>query len=205
MNNELKRQVAGGGADLPRVYQAGKGSPQTNHRRHVQTRRDRRGGTVILYHGTLASLIPSILCDGLKPRGESKSHDEYIHSLSMPHLVYLTSSFGLALQHACRISERTAEGAEVAVLQLEMDSLKRRLLYPDEDYLEHEWNSDFIDWTLKEQLAFIERKRDTWKESLDLFKTVAYKGAISATALAECRVPRWLEQEKRRRFIRRAS
>jgi hypothetical protein len=153
-----------------------------------------------LYHGTLASLVPSILRDGLKPRGEKKSHDEYMNSASMPHLVYLTSSFGLALEHACRISERTAEGAEVAVLQLEIDSLKRRLLYPDEDYLGDELNSDFPDWTLKEQLEFMEEMRDTWKESLDLFKTVAYKGVVPASALTECRVKRWMEQEHRWRF-----
>ena len=155
-----------------------------------------------VYHGTLASLVPPILRDGLKPRGESKSHDEYMQSPSMPHLVYLTSSLGLALQHACRISERTAEGAGVAVLRVEMDSLKRRLLYPDEDYLEHEWNSDFIDWTLKEQLAFIERKRGTWKESLDLCKAVAYKGVITPTQIDVCPVPCWMEQEYRRWFQR---
>lgn len=157
---------------------------------------------MILYHGTLASLVPPILRDGLNPRGESKSHDEYMQSPSMPHLVYLTSSFGFALQHACRISERTAEGAGVAVLRVEMDSLKRRLLYPDEDYLEHEWNSDFIDWTLKEKLAFMERKRGTWKESLDLYKAVAYKGVIAPTLIDVCSVPRWMEQEYRRWFQR---
>lgn len=156
----------------------------------------------LLYHGTLASLVPSIMERGLEPRGDRPSHDEYMQSPSMPNFVYLTSSFGVALQHACRISERTAEGADVAVLQLEMDSLKRRLLYPDEDYLVHEWNSDFIDWTLNEQLAFMERKRDTWKESLDLFKTVAYKAVVPASALIECRVKRWLEQEHRSRFRR---
>jgi len=63
-----------------------------------------------VYHGTLASLVPPILRDGLKPRDESKSHDEYMQSPSMPHLVYLTSSFGLALQHACRISITAKRG-----------------------------------------------------------------------------------------------
>jgi hypothetical protein len=28
-----------------------------------------------------------------------------------------------------------------------MDSLSERVLYPDEDYLEWEWNSDFMYWT----------------------------------------------------------
>jgi hypothetical protein len=158
-----------------------------------------------LYHGTLASLVPSIMERGLEPLGDRPSHDEYMQSASMPDFVYLTSRYELALEHACRISERTADGANVAVLELDMSALKRRLIYPDEDYLSSEWNSDFMFWTLDEQLAFMKRKRDTWRESLSMFATVAYKGVISATALAECRIPRWLEQEKRRRFVRRAS
>lgn len=155
-----------------------------------------------LYHGTLASLVPSIMERGLEPRGDRPSHDEYMQSASMPDFVYLTSRYELALEHVCRISERTADGADVAVLELDMSALKRRLIYPDEDYLSGEWNSDFMFWTLDEQLAFT---RDTWKESLSMFATVAYKGVIPATALSLCRVPRWFEQEKRRRFVRRAS
>ena len=159
--------------------------------------------TVTLYHGTLASLLPSIMREGLKPRGERPSHDAYMDSASMPNFVYLTSNFGLAVEHACRISERTAEGADIAVLELEMSALERKLIYPDEDYLRSEW--DFIEWSLKKQLAFLEDNRSTWKKSLSMFATIAYKGVISATALAECRIPRWLEQEKRRRFVRRTS
>jgi len=161
--------------------------------------------TLTLYHGTLASLMPSIMERGLEPRGDRPSHDEYMQSASMPDFLYLTSRYKLALEHACRISERTADGANVAVLELDMSALKRRFIYPDEDYLTGEWNSDFMFWTLDEQLAFMERKRDTWKESLSVFATVAYKGVIKPGSLRECRVPRWLEQGKRRRFIRRVS
>jgi hypothetical protein len=160
---------------------------------------------MILYHGTLASLVPSIMESGLEPRGDRPSHDEYMQSPSMPQFVYLTGIYALALEHACRISERTAGGANVAVLELDMSALKRRFIYPDEDYLSGEWNSDFLFWTLDEQLAFMEDKRDTWKESLATFATIAYKGVVPATALSRCRVPRWFEQEKRRRFVRRAS
>ncbi len=153
-----------------------------------------------LYHGTLASLVPSIMREGLTPRGERPSHDAYMDSASMPPFVYLTANHGMAIDHACRISERTADGAAIAVLELDMAALKRRLIYPDEDYLEHEWNSDFTSWSLKEQLEFMEYHRDTWRESLDEFATVAYKGVIPATALSRCRVPRWLEQGYRRKF-----
>ena len=159
-----------------------------------------------LYHGTLASQVPSILKDGLRPRGESKSHDEYMGSASMPHFVYLTSSFGMAVDHAARISERTANGAPISVIEIDSKSLKRKLRYPDEDYLVHEWNSDFLDWTLDEQFKFMEDRQDTWEESLSMMKTVAYKSVIPAKALTVVRCPRWLEQGHRQRsFVRRTS
>lgn len=155
-----------------------------------------------LYHGTLRSLVPSILKDGLRPRGESKSHDEYLEQASMPHFVYLTSSYGMAINHAARISERTADGAPISVIEIDSKSLKRKLRYPDEDYLVHEWNSDFLRWTLDEQLKFMEYHRDTWSESLSMMKTVAYKGVIPAKSLTFVRVSRWLEQEHRARFLK---
>jgi hypothetical protein len=121
-------------------------------------------------------------------------------SPSLPTFVYLTTNFGLAVEHACRISERTARKADIAVAQVDMSTLKKRLLYPDEDYLSHEWNSDFAGWTLDEQLEFMEGKRWTWKESLEMLGTVAYKGVVLASHITECPVLRWFEQEYRRRF-----
>jgi hypothetical protein len=160
---------------------------------------------IILYHGTLASLVPAILQDGLKPRGENKSHDEYMNSASMSHLVYLTSSQGVALEHACRISERTANGAEVALLEIDGTFLKRKLVYPDEDYLSSEWNSDFTDWTPEEQIEYMENHRSDWKESLKLFKTIAYRGIVPATAIWVKPHPEWAEMKKRAMFPKRSS
>jgi hypothetical protein len=71
----------------------------------------------------------------------------------MPPFSYLTSSFGIAVQHAVRISERVHQGAPISVFEIDTKVLKLALRYPDEDYLREEWNSDFTDWTLKEQLA----------------------------------------------------
>ena len=156
---------------------------------------------VVLYHGTLASLAPSIMREGLKPRGKTPSHDEYMNSASLPQFVYLTSSAGIALEHACRISQRTAGGVDVTVFTIDIDTLNPDLIYPDEDYLSDEWNSDFTDWSLKEQLEFIEAKQDTWEESLDMFKTIAYRGIVRVKAIRE--VPDWAIQMKRDKFRNR--
>jgi hypothetical protein len=158
-----------------------------------------------LYHGTMASLVRVIKAEGLQPRGTRPSHDEYMEWASMPSFVYLTASYDLALEHACRISQRTADEAPVAVLEVNIDSLKRGVLYPDEDFLAEEWNSDFTLWEQSEQLAFMEEMKREWQESLKTTATVAYKGVIPATSLTECTVPRWLEQQKRRKFPRRAA
>lgn len=156
--------------------------------------------SITLYHGTLASLSPAIQREGLKPRGRRPSHDEYMQSASLPKFVYFTSKFERAVEHACRISERTADGAGIVVLELELHALVPKKIYPDEDYLSEVWNSDFLDWTLKEQLKYMERHRDDWEESLNDYSIIAYKGEVPASALSQCRVPRWLEQGYRRYF-----
>lgn len=160
-----------------------------------------RYSNLTLYHGTLASLVPSIMTKGLEPRSASRpSHDAYMDSASMVGFSYFTVHYGNALEHACRISQRTKDAPAVAVLSVGMASLKPKLRYPDEDYLKEEWNSDFTDWMLKEQLRYMKSHQDDWWESIDLLGTLAYKGVITPEAITVCHVPRWLEQEKRRKF-----
>lgn len=85
--------------------------------------------TLTLYHGTLESLVPEILRTGLQPRGERPSHDAYMDSASMPPFLYLTSSFGIAVQHAVRISERVHQGAPISVVEVDSRVLKTALRY----------------------------------------------------------------------------
>jgi hypothetical protein len=152
---------------------------------------------ITLYHGTLTALLPGIMEKGLRPRGKAKSHDEYLQMASMPQFVYLTSSYDLAVQHAARISERTANGADITVVGVELNSLDRDLLYPDEDYLSEEWNSDLRDWTVRVRLNYMKRHQDEWKESLGMMKTVAHRSMIPVTALTEYPVPLWMEKAAR--------
>ena len=160
---------------------------------------------MILYHGTLESLVPEILRTGLQPRGERPSHDAYMDSASMPPFLYLTSSFGIAVQHAVRISERVHQGAPISVFEIDTKVLKLALRYPDEDYLREEWNSDFTDWTLKEQLAYMEHHQDEWRESLKMMKVIAYKGVIKPSLLRLAPVPRWMEDGYRKRLPRKVN
>lgn len=135
-----------------------------------------------VYHGTLASLVPNILRDGLKPRGKSKSHDQYIGWPSRPDMVYLTSSQDIALKHACRISEHTVPAPSIVIFEIDMNLLSEPLLYPDEDYLACKRNS-FRCWASEEQADFMERERETWAVSLALHEIVAYKGIVPPEAV----------------------
>ena len=152
---------------------------------------------ITLYHGTLTALLPGIMEKGLRPRGKSKSHDEYLQMASMPQFVYLTSNYNLAVQHAVRISERTANGADITVVGVELNSLDRDLLYPDEDYLSEEWDWDLGDWTVRVRLNYMKRHQDEWKESLGMMKTVAYRSMIPVAALTEYPIPSWMEKSAR--------
>jgi hypothetical protein len=123
----------------------------------------------------------------------------------MPPFSYLTSSFGIAVQHAVRISERVHQGAPISVFEIDTKVLKLALRYPDEDYLREEWNSDFTDWTLKEQLAYMENHQNEWRESLKMMRVIAYKGVIKPSLLRLAPVPRWMEDGYRKRLPRKVQ
>jgi hypothetical protein len=161
--------------------------------------------TLTLYHGTLESLVPEILRTGLQPRGERPSHDAYMNSASMPPFLYLTSSFGIAVQHAVRISERVHQGAPISVVEVDSRVLKTALRYPDEDYLRHEWNDEFTDWSLEEQLAYMDKHRDDWRASLRTMKVIAYRGVVKPSLLRVAPVPRWMEDGYRKRLPRKVQ
>ena len=135
-----------------------------------------------LFHGTLTSLVPSILKNGLRPRGQNPSHDEHRGLPSLPDMVYLTSSEGLALSHAIRISEMVHQSADVTVLEVNGSVLDRSLFYPDEDWVKVELNSDSEDW--KHERSKVSRKnRYLWEDCLRDAKTVAYRGVVPPSTI----------------------
>jgi hypothetical protein len=130
-----------------------------------------------------------------------------MNSASMPPFLYLTSSFGIAVQHAVRISERVHQGAPISVAEVDSRVLKTALRYPDEDYLKHECDrfSEFADWSLEEQLAYMDKHRDDWRASLRTMKVIAYKGVVKPSLLRLAPVPRWMEDGYRKRLPRKVQ
>jgi len=157
------------------------------------------------YHGTLTSNVKSILRSGLRPRGKRKSHDEYLGMPSYPEFVYLASSPVLAADHITRISERRYGGAPVTILRIDATGLNNRLVYPDEDWLSDEWNSDMCYWPHKEQLAFMRLHQIEWEESLSNICSIAYRGVVKPNLIDASPIPhfqyaldekRWFWQEQ---------
>jgi hypothetical protein len=137
----------------------------------------------MFFHGTLTTNVDNILRDGLRPRGSSASHDEYLGNPSLPEFVYLTTSLGLAVDHSVRISERVHRGAPVTILAVVNSALEPELFYPDEDWLRTEVNSDFTDWTRAKQMKFMKEHRVDWPQCLKEMRTVAYHGQIAGNAI----------------------
>jgi hypothetical protein len=137
--------------------------------------------TLALYHGTLTSNVESILCKGLRPRGNEPSHDAYIDRPSLPEFVYLTDHIGLAMSHAIRVSERVHGGTPVSVIEVNLSN-RDMLIYPDEDFLAEEF--DTCDWSISKLMEFMERYRRDWRKSLKKLRTVAYRGVLKSSSIA---------------------
>lgn len=138
---------------------------------------------MVLYHGTLTSNVEAILRDGLCPRDNKPSHDDYLERPSLPEFVYLTDHIGLAMSHAIRISERGHSGAPVSIIEVTVPDTSK-LLYPDEDYLADEWNSDMPEWPVSRQMEYMECHHREWRKSLKLTRTVAYRGVVNPASLS---------------------
>lgn len=104
----------------------------------------------------------------------------------MVEFVYLTSSLGMALNHAIRVSERVHDGADVAIMAVNLSDLDERNLYADEDYINEESRWDFSELDLATKMQLMRRHKKEWKESLHKYKVVAYRGVVKPVRLFEC-------------------
>jgi hypothetical protein len=126
-----------------------------------------------LYHGCAAKDLPSIMTNGLCPRGDKQSN--WTKNPSHADMVYLTVAypFYFALCH---------EGL-AGVVEIEARGLDRKRFYPDEDFLTnaiamHEGQAldPYRQEDVREMLHF---HGDYWKESVRLQGNCCYQGTIS--------------------------
>lgn len=154
--------------------------------------------TMKLYHGTTPSHAEAILEDGLQPRRETgNSNWDTTDMESISDHVYLTDPF------APHYAVAASENSEIALVEIETDTLRERDLYPDEDFIEQAIRSDELDIQypvdrldltgyINERTAtvrdHIELFQPYWESSLEILGNIAHKGTIPVDAITRIAV-----------------
>lgn len=134
----------------------------------------------VMYHGTSAKALSSILTSGLRPRGRGRGNwDQRSHSRA----VYLTTAYGL---HFAAAAAR--RGDAFLILEVDCRHLDCSLLAPDEDFLEQSTrgSEDFCGCgsDLKSRTAWLKKRALSsfghhWPDSIKGLGTCAYHAPIS--------------------------
>lgn len=138
-----------------------------------------------LYHGTSARHLPSILQDGLKPRGKAKGNWDHT-TLSNPDVVYLTNAY--ALHFAIVAADKGKD--DLLVVEVDTALVSIYNMVPDEDFLEQTSRKEGpapLDrpmafrtrWYRKRQLDFWQY----WPDSVEHLGTAGHYGPIPPRAI----------------------
>jgi hypothetical protein len=146
-----------------------------------------------VYHGTAASDVDKILEEGIKPRKSTgKSNWDANEMESISEHVYLTTI------HAPYFGLAATDESEFAIIEIDLDMLEDRSLYPDEDFIEQSLNPDVnidieggdlvdMDGDMVERTEqvreHIEVFQPYWKASFEVLGNISYKGTIPPEAI----------------------
>lgn len=140
---------------------------------------------MILYHGTTARCLVSVLKDGLKPRGPGKKGN-WQHSIeSNPHCVYLTDAY--APYFAVQATRSNDKGM---VIEVDTHQLNGYALLPDEDVLEQAGRGyDDVKGDMKARTKWYRKNihqwagGGAWTKSLEVMGTCCFYGTIPPKAI----------------------
>ena len=147
--------------------------------------------TTMLYHGTAAKRLASILAEGIRPReeldadGKLVKHrkgnwDEYP---SIPDMVYLTTCYPLYFAH----TSTKDPGENLVIFEVRLEDLDEEELHPDEDVVSqslwHEERKEDPELTLQDAHNIvletgIDSWQHLWKRSMEMMGNVGYRGTI---------------------------
>lgn len=142
-----------------------------------------------LYHGTSAATLPSILKEGIKPRGRKPGN--YTATVkSNAQAVYLTTAYPLFF------AQNSSEvGENLAILEIDTDNLDSKLLCADEDALEQISRGVLQkdcsvplppeDWDMKRRTVWWRARHHLYKAdaSLGTLGTCCYRGTVPTDAI----------------------
>lgn len=138
-----------------------------------------------LYHGTVARHLPSILTEGIRPRGKGK-RGNWKHTVeSHPECVYMSTAYAPYFA-GCAMKGKEA----LAVLEIDTDKLAPWLLCPDEDFLEFATRNTGpgpVGKPMVERVRWF-RKRlreysDNWKLSVQHMGNCCFYGTVPASSI----------------------
>lgn len=147
-----------------------------------------------LYHGTSSKHLPSILKNGLVPRGSNNKRSNWNHTIkSRAGFVYLTSAY--AGYFAFCSTKKKEKGV---ILEIDTDKLDEKLFFPDEDFLGQIVHSQRKDGDLIKQTHEIDiiANQHLWKKSVEMLGNCCYKNVIPITAIT-----RYVEIDNKRSDI----
>jgi hypothetical protein len=146
-----------------------------------------------VYHGTSAKYLPEILKSGIVPRKRT-GNSNWDHTVkSRDEFVYLTAAYAPYFA-----AQAVQEVEKALVLEIDLDKLDSRYMYPDEDAVaqslmaekdeggfESQEEADKFDMTLNELTDSLdmEQYRHLWKNSLRALGNVAHRGPIPPEAI----------------------
>jgi len=159
---------------------------------------------IVLYHGTNACNLKSILTKGLKPRSQTGINNWRnlgAHRASVPDFTYLTDSYPLFFANAALVQQDKKSVDETMRLRafpvvLEM-SVDTNDLYPDEDFLgyviQHKYEIPYDDAcyiVTGDNGRILHNNQKMWDLCLKHQGTVAHKGVVPPSAITRIAIIR---------------
>lgn len=135
-----------------------------------------------VYHGTSLNCLPSILKNGIIPRGDDESN--WPDNVSHPEMIYLTIAYPFYFAHIAAQEHKS----KPVVIEIDMDFLSERNLFPDEDFIFQGLPKD-----QKMELSDIRENIDCFQQyfqaSIDNLSNFCYRGIVPIESITRtCQV-----------------
>ena len=138
-----------------------------------------------LFHGTTEAIAKRSLTDGLKPRMLTNKKTNWKINPSRKDMIYLSETYAPYFAVVASAASRS----KIGLIEINVDSLDKDNLFPDEDFLEQASKGDQFGLSrdMSERTLWfrdnLESFQHHWIDSFDKLGNVCYKGIIDRTKI----------------------